>query len=412
MTSYEDEDGHDPLPALSPAARALAARCAPRVNELARRMAREAFEQLPGYAALPADVKDVEIAATARHGLRLFLSRAAGGRNTAPGAPPGYDLFRERAAQRADEGMPLHLLLGTHCLGAHVLWRALRDAAGPADAAALTELSDHLFAAQRRVVTAVTETYLDEQAALAAERREERRTLARALLDGTPAPGAAAAGFAGPALVLCLRLDDGARPAAASSVAVRRLVRRLQSALDRAFGTQVLTLVDGGGGHALVPGERPGEAGPELDRLDAELRGLCGPGLRLAAAPASAPSGIPEAARTTEEIIRVARACGRPPGPHRLDDVLLEYHLSRPSAGSDRIAALLEPVAERPELLDTLRTYLKLRQDRRATARLLTLHPNTVDNRLSRVSSLTGLNLTTPHGTTLALASLLLREVG
>ncbi|MFD5699289.1 PucR family transcriptional regulator [Streptomyces lasiicapitis] len=396
----------DLLPVLSPAARALAARCEPRVNELARRMAREAFERLPGYAGLPADVKDVEIAATARHGLRLFLDRVAGGR---PPVPAGYDLFRERAAQRADEGMPLHLLLGTHCLGAHVLWRALRDAAGPADATALTELSDHLFAAQRRVVTAVTETYLDEQAAIAAERREERRTLARALLDGTPAPSADAAGFAGPVLVLCLRLDEGPRPGtSAGPVAVRRLVRRLQSALDRGFGTQVLMLVEGGGGHVLVPGERDL---PELDLLVGELRELCGAGLRLAAATVAEPARIPEAARTTEEIIRVARACGRPPGAHVLDDVLLEYHLSRPSAGSARIAALLEPVAERPELLDTLRTYLKLRQDRRATGRLLSLHPNTVDNRLARVSALTGLDLTASHGTALALAALLLRDL-
>ncbi|MEU8977859.1 hypothetical protein [Streptomyces sp. NPDC048309] len=42
---------------LSVAARALARRCEPRVNELARRMARESFEALPGYAELPDDVR-------------------------------------------------------------------------------------------------------------------------------------------------------------------------------------------------------------------------------------------------------------------------------------------------------------------------------------------------------------------
>ncbi|MFC9499501.1 hypothetical protein [Streptomyces sp. NPDC056982] len=63
--------------ALSPEARSLAARCEPRVNELARRMAREAFEELPGYAELPDDVKDLEVAATVRHGVRLFLRRVS-----------------------------------------------------------------------------------------------------------------------------------------------------------------------------------------------------------------------------------------------------------------------------------------------------------------------------------------------
>ncbi|GHE07367.1 hypothetical protein GCM10010339_52180 [Streptomyces alanosinicus] len=65
---------------LSAAAAALAARCEPRVNELARRMARDVLEQLRGYAELPAGVKDMEIAATARHGMRLFLRGAGGSR--------------------------------------------------------------------------------------------------------------------------------------------------------------------------------------------------------------------------------------------------------------------------------------------------------------------------------------------
>ncbi|MCZ0987759.1 hypothetical protein O1M54_22510 [Streptomyces diastatochromogenes] len=178
---------HPGAPALSPAARALAARCEPRVNELARHLARGAFEQLRGYAELPADVKDVEIAATARHALRLFL------RTAVHGSPSeGLEFFEERAAQRAEEGMPLHLLLRTYCLGIHQLWQALRSAARPGEEPALAELAEALFAAEERVVGAVTESYLDEQAALAAERHERRRSRARALLDGTAAPDASA----------------------------------------------------------------------------------------------------------------------------------------------------------------------------------------------------------------------------
>jgi hypothetical protein len=389
-------------PGLSPAAAALAARCEPQVNELARRLAGEVFDQLHGYADLPGDVKDLEIAATARHALRLFLRGAVAG-----SGQEALEYFQERAAQRAEEGMLLHLLLRTYTLGARELWDALQRAAGPGEQEALAELAAELFAAADRVVGAVAESYLDEQAALAAERHEHRRSRAQALLDGRPDTAGLAPDL--PVLVLCLRFGDPAAPSGSSPslVAVRRLVRRVQAVLDRACGTEVLAVLDGGGGHAVVPGmaEPPGGI--------LELLGeAAGAPVRLAAAVATRIAGIPRAARLSADVIRIAAARGAPPALHRLDDVLLEYHLSRPSEGSVRIAALLDPLAARPELVETLRTHLEQRQDRRATARLLSLHPNSVDNRLARIQELTGLDLTDPRDVTLALAALLLREAG
>ncbi|MFJ8824310.1 helix-turn-helix domain-containing protein [Streptomyces sp. NPDC102467] len=99
-------------------------------------------------------------------------------------------------------------------------------------------------------------------------------------------------------------------------------------------------------------------------------------------------------------------------GLHRLDDILLEYHLSRRNESSHRIAALLDPIAERPELLETLRSHMAHQQDRRATAAALALHPNTVDNRLAKITEQTGIDLSSPRGTALALAALLLRDSG
>ncbi|NNN38338.1 helix-turn-helix domain-containing protein, partial [Streptomyces sp. S3(2020)] len=212
-----------------------------------------------------------------------------------------------------------------------------------------------------------------------------------------PAPDA-------PALVL--RLEFTPR-GALGSVAQRRLVRRVQTELDREFGAEVPAVLDARGGFAVVPHARDVSEG-----LPGALREAADPGLRLAVTLAPDPAGVPHAAYVAAEIVRVARACGRPPGVHRLDDVLLEYHLSRPSDGSDRIAALLAPLADRPDLLDTLRTHLGQRQDRRATARLLGLHPNSVDNRLARITELTGLDLGAPRDAALALAALLLTTAG
>ncbi|WP_406455530.1 helix-turn-helix domain-containing protein [Streptomyces sp. NBC_00876] len=395
---------------LSDEARALALRCEPRVNELARRMARESFEQLPGYADLPGDVKDLEIAATARHGVRLFLRRVS---DPQPG-PGGLRLFRERAAQRAEEGMPLHLLLRSHALGLYVLWQALREAAAPGEEGALIELVDLLLQSHHSLVGAVAETYMDERSALEAEQRERRRSLVRGFLDGTLEPGPALLeelGLEGAALVLAVALEPadgpGGGPDPLSPVTVRRRMRRIQTVLDQTFGTELLFLSDAGAGRAVVPRdcEPPGDLARRLTRA-------CGAGVRIAAVRAATPAAVPEASRTAAEVLRIAGVCGLPPGVHGLDDVLLEFHLSRPGPSGRRIAALLDPVAARPELLRTLRTHLAQQQDRRLTAALLGLHPNTVDNRLARLAELTGLDLGSPRGTALAIAALLLHDTG
>lgn len=400
-------DRHGAHPALSPAAQALAARCEGRVNELARRMARETFEQLPGYTALPADVKDVEIAATVRSGLRLFLRRVRD-----PGGRAGdFSLFRERAAQRADEGMPLHTLLRTHSAGAYVLWQALRAEATDGERGALIELVDFLLRGHEAIIGAVAETYLDEQAALFAERREHHRSLVRGLLDGSLPPARAfeELGLEGRSLVVHLHFARRQAPAA-PDVADRRRVRRIQTVLDRSFGTGAVSLLGVDGGQVIAPQRADDPDGARTcEELFTRLRQVCGDTVRLAPVAAATARDVPAAARTAADIVRVARACGRPPGPHRMDDVLLEYHLSRRNESSDRIAALLDPVGDRPELVETLRVHLELGHDRRSTARHLGLHPNTVDNRLARITELTGLDIASARGNALALAALLLR---
>lgn len=426
MTTVPPQDGVTYPRELSASARALADRCVPRVNELARRMART-DDGGPAPYGLPIDVKNAEVAASARHGLRLFVRRTLGGQQRAP----DYSGLRERAARHAEEGMPLHLLLRAHAVGTYMLWKTLRDTARPGEEGALVELSDMLLLAQEGMAGAVAETYLDEQAALSAERREQRHVLVRGLLDGTltgDAAGSVGFGLENGGLVLYLRTDRvvpvpdtrpragrPAFPAASvpriSPLVARRRRRRIQTVLDRAFGTEVLTLLNDDDGHAIVPaGEGAGKLPVPPEELADRLRRASGGEVRIAAVPADGPSAIADAARTACEVVRVAHASGRPPGLHRLNDVLLEFHLSRRDESSGLIAALLDPIGERPDLVETLRTYLEHQQDRRGTARRLGLHPNTVDNRLARIAELTGLDLTSPRGTALALAALLLRD--
>ncbi|MFJ9890154.1 PucR family transcriptional regulator [Streptomyces sp. NPDC091287] len=394
-------------PAPSPAAQALAARCESRVNELARSMARDAFERLPGYSELPDDVKDVEVAATVRNGLRLFLRRV----QHPQGRVGDYSLFRERAAQRAAEGMPLHTLLRSHSAAVYVLWQALRDEATDEETGALIELVDFLLHGHEAVIGAVTETYVVEQTTLSAERREHHRGLVRGLLDGSVSPQRAfeELGLEGSCLVVHLHLPQEPGTAA-TNVAGRRLVRRVQAAVDRSLDTRAVSLLGVGGGQVIVAQRTNDKDGLRTcEELCVSLRQVCGDDVRLASVTAATAHDVPDAARTAAEIVRISRACGRPPGLHLMDDVLLEYHLSRHDESSDRIAALLNPLEDRPDLIDTLRIHLEHGHDRRATAHHLGLHPNTVDNRLARITHLTGLDIASPRGNALALAALVLR---
>ncbi|MER7735565.1 helix-turn-helix domain-containing protein [Streptomyces erythrochromogenes] len=421
-------------------ARALAVRCEARANSLARRLSREFFESVPGYDRLPADLKDLEIAATVRHGVRTFLRGVV----APPSAADAYRIFAERAGQRADEGVPLDLLLRAYAVGVHGLWEVLRREARPGEETALAELVDLLLRTQSEVVGVVTRSYLDAAAALAQEDRSGHDRLVRDVLDGTCHPEEARArglSLDGPLLLVAFapraprdedpgghgsagRGADGARAPHGSphespdgreggAVVRRRRLRGVRAALGRSFGTDVPAVLepghDGRGtvGRALVAGR----SGVPEDLAGSLSRGYGRP-VHVAAVPAPDASGIAEASRTAVEIVRIARARGlAAEGPgHRLDDVLLEFHLSRPGPSGDRIAALLDPVACRPELLATLRTHLELCRDRRATAARLGVHPNTVDKRLARLTALTGLDLALPHDSALALAAQLLRE--
>lgn len=72
--------------------------------------------------------------------------------------------------------------------------------------------------------------------------------------------------------------------------------------------------------------------------------------------------------------------------------MLLDYQLTRPGVARRELAALLDPLADHPELLQTLEVHLGYDLNRRRTASTLHIHANTVDYRLRRIAELTGLD--------------------
>ncbi|GIH27650.1 transcriptional regulator [Acrocarpospora phusangensis] len=387
----------------------IAARCLPQANQIARRIVAEQHAALRD---LPPDMRDVEIAATARHGIRLFLALAQGHQLT--GAD--MQLFRDRTAQRVDEGVQLRDLLTAYHIGYRVIWETLCGATLPGEEEALRYLAALQLSTLETVTTTITEAYLAEQSALAAERRETLRTVTRALIAGSPEEAARhGVDLSPPYHVVAIRLprmpaaDDQPTRAVASGQAImaRRTMRGVQREFDALAGHPVLTLLDGHGGHALLPVQPAADRA--LVRLAARLEASLGGPVRLGLAHAATLATIRPAATQAARVAAIAEETDLPTGVYGLRDVLLDYHLSTPGDSADELTALLAPLDD--QLLDTLGRYLACDFDRRRTAADLGVHANTIDNRLSRVRDLTGIDVRTAQGLLLCGAALTVRRL-
>ncbi|MEV8561430.1 helix-turn-helix domain-containing protein [Streptomyces sp. NPDC051917] len=80
--------------------------------------------------------------------------------------------------------------------------------------------------------------------------------------------------------------------------------------------------------------------------------------------------------------------------------------------GTDAVAVrLLEPLDSQPGLTATVAAFLDCDFDRRRTAQTLDVHLNTVDNRLARVTELTGVDPHTARGVQLFGVALTLHRI-
>ncbi len=369
-------------------AAALAARLVPQVPRLARRVVDRIRAEVPGFDRLPDHVQDLEVAATAREAIRSFLQHAQG----LPAA--GSGLSRQRAVQRAEEGVPLAALVQTYAIGAEVVVDALAGEARPGEEAALLRLTREQMRAVGAAVAQVTGAYV----AGAADQQVAVRELTWALVRGeAPAEVAARYGLALESgyLVLRVRAAPGSEPLAGRTA----LHRVLASTAPRADG-RALSLRDDQGGVVLLPPDVP------VDELARRLTTPGGAVPVVGVASAATPADVPAA---TARADRIAAVAGRP-GVHQLADVLLEYHLTQPVDSAADVAAVLAPLAGSPELLTTLAAFLDADLDRRRAAQVLGVHANTVDNRLERVGALTGLDPRSTRGIQLLGAALVVRR--
>lgn len=374
-----------------------------RIPALARRMIATFLVEVPLYGLLPREQLEGEVRAICEDNLRTFFATLIEDR-----LPTDAELAEPSAsaARRAQERVPLASVLTAYHVGGRIGWAELRAEARPDET---LELLAAVEGVQRyvQVVTAVVATsYLQEQQAISGEEGDALRALVAALLAGEPADALAErVGRRLPTQWVVLALDLSPHPDEehAGAVAARRKVRRVQAVLDAHVGEPVLGRLHASGGIALVP-----DVGQPLDELCGQLRKAAGTALRVGAARAASTADVAAAGAQAREVLRLARP---EPGLYVLDDVLLDYQLSRPSEAQTHLTALLDPLDGHPDLMRTLEAYLDQDLDRRRTAAALHVHPNTLDYRLKRIVELTALEPTTTRGLQLLAGAVAVRRL-
>lgn len=384
----------------------LEQRLAAAAHDLADRVVTRLVQQLPVYATLPAEQLTGDINGVVVQGIRGFIHALRTGE--LPNAEQLASLHGS-AARRAEERIPLDAVAGAYFLGAHECMGQMLADATPEDLPDVQAAYGLLLRYLQVATGSVFAGYIQERQASFGEEQIARQGLLSALLDGKPTQQAAErAGLRLPAgywvlSIHAARHPDEDTPGVDPAIAARRKVRRLRIELERQAPGTVLTALSPDGGLALLPASTALAPAPAVvdepsavawDRLGGTIRQIARvSGVELTvAAVAAEPVAVAEAARLATRIREVAQACGRGPGLYRLDDVLLEFQLTLPSPARDRLAAALDPLANHPDLLATLRAFLASGLDRRRTAEQLHVHPNTVDYRLRRAAALTGLN--------------------
>ncbi|MDI9915373.1 helix-turn-helix domain-containing protein [Rhodococcus sp. IEGM 1379] len=202
--------------------------------------------------------------------------------------------------------------------------------------------------------------------------------------DGERVPASPVVAF----LHIADTVAEGAVDKASRIVARKGKVRYLSTHLRRTLPELWLMEIRPSAGRLLLKQEPA-----NLDSVIHEAGEVIGAEVTMGLEKALTIADIPRAGKTAADVLAVGIRCGFAGKVIHLSDVALQLHFANSSSALPALLNPCAPLRNRPELVETLRTYLALDQDRRKTADALIVHPNTVDNRLIRVRELTGLDV-------------------
>ncbi|MFE3187997.1 PucR family transcriptional regulator [Nocardia sp. NPDC059240] len=364
------------------------------VRALSRRMVGHFLDHVIPCATLPGDAVRGDVTAVTRVCLELAVGTLDG-----QDIPGKIDRLHAAAAGWAREGIPIDTI---H----HALHAGFRMGFGLVVANLTTEDFDKVVAGVTMMVdildtmtSTVSRAYLSEYRAVVSEHHNAVHTLVSALLGGHPSSTMArecgitiAEGYAVLALSIPAHPDEH-NPYLDGQVVARRKLRRVQAVLASRCRGQALSLLSIDGGTILIPDTFDHDAG--LDDLVTTVSEAAQVGVTAALVDATT-AQIPDAADQAHEMLDMLARLRALPGLYRFDELALEYQLTRPGPGREVLGALLAPLDEHPELLETLQRHISHDLNRQRTARTLHIHANTVDYRLKRVGQLTGLDPAQP----------------
>ncbi|GAA1908704.1 MAG: helix-turn-helix domain-containing protein [Williamsia herbipolensis] len=385
-----------------PASRSLAD-----INKLATQMVGHFADNVAPCHTLPGEQLHGDVTAVTQTCLRMAVDVLDQG--TLPDEAQLAHL-REAAAQWAREGVPLDTIIHTYHEGIKVGFDLIAAQASPDDFSELIPAFRLVMGLLDTFTVAVSTAYVEEHHLVAGQHHSATQTLMSALLAGHTASAVArqtglpvAQNYQVVSMAIAPHPDE-LDPRVNTKIAARRKLRRVQSAIGSLFHGRALTLLSNKGGTVLIPADTdmPRLTSALLEEISATAEAP------IIATQATGPTDtIPTLSEETHELMDLVRAIRRPPGLYQMQDLLIEYQITRPGPARDHLAATLAPLENHPELLETLRVHLETGLNRKGTGRRMHIHPNTVDYRLRRITQTTGIDLALPEGISRAHIALL-----
>lgn len=370
-------------------------------DEVVARMLEALLAEVPVYATLPEEQVTGEVREVIELALAVFVRTIDEPdlhleQLLAPLAPS--------AAKRAEEGLPMADVLSAYYVSARAALRYLSEKAGPVILPGVLYLAERIVELLATATRIVAEGYAHERELTLGEQLTARLRLGTALVEGhAPDQVREAANLADVALpsqyaVVAVAMDGasgGSGRTPDPRVQATRRLRKVRSALVSGISGELLWVPTHRAALVLIPLSAATQWPALIERLQLLVAGLEEP--VVAGAVAAGPLQVAEAVATALDVRELAQRLGRPAGCYQLGDVAFEYQISRPGPARDALAEVLAPLADDERLRETLEAFVAEDRHRQRTARTLGVHPNTVDNRLRRITTLTGLDPLRPQ---------------
>lgn len=363
----------------------------------ARLIVEYCLKRLPHYRRLPR-IRLAEVRESVLHHVTLFyrVTLQAGRALTSE----DLEHSRRMARQRAAQGTPLGEYLTFFQAGLTLLWEHLMELVGedPVLRAQLLERVDLILSNQTRLMSALTESYVEERERLSRFREQDIDEFFQLLLSedtadslleararalGVPLDEPHAVAIFGPAT------SSATEGAAVAPDDVRRLLASRMPEASTWVGHSREGFV------ALLPGE------PDARYLEAVAEGLHGDDRRVGLGGAARYlAGARRSAREALRALRIGTILRHRQRVHRYADLAV---LDLVGIGSSEADAFVQRVLD-PLMPDAHRTYLEtLRHLSRSGYRVklaaaaLSVHPHTLTYRLKQLRSRFGIDLTDPE---------------